>query len=120
MKRLSKDVDADVQASFVKVKGRRVMSAGVVGANDNVSGETTGLLYSAHKVGRVLAGTERGRDPCSERIYSWNETNDGGVRVRTDQRVYVADQLVLAAGAWNHKLADALDGLAVPERQALA
>ena len=31
-----------------------------------------------------------------------------------------ADRLVLAAGAWNYKLADALSGLAVPERQVLA
>ncbi|MGB9966406.1 N-methyl-L-tryptophan oxidase [Halobacterium hubeiense] len=54
-----------------------------------------------------------------ERVRNWTETNDGGVRVRTDRGVYIADALVLAAGAWNYKLTDALEGLAVPERQAL-
>ncbi|POG54009.1 N-methyl-L-tryptophan oxidase [Haloferax marisrubri] len=73
----------------------------------------------------IIAHTEaaqaRGAEiRARERVEDWAETNDGGVRVRTDRGVYVADALVLAAGAWNYKLADALDGLAIPERQALA
>ncbi|MDS0300335.1 N-methyl-L-tryptophan oxidase [Halogeometricum sp. S1BR25-6] len=68
----------------------------------------------------VLAQANGAEVRAREQVHDWNETNDGGVRVRTDQGVYVADRLVLAAGAWNHKLADALEGLAVPERQALA
>ncbi|MGB9955419.1 N-methyl-L-tryptophan oxidase [Haloferax prahovense] len=73
----------------------------------------------------IIAHTEaaqaRGAEiRARERVEDWAETNDGGVRVRTDRGVYVADALVLAAGAWNYKLASALDGLAVPERQALA
>ena len=55
-----------------------------------------------------------------EGVKDWAETPDGGVRVWTDRGTYVADRLVLAAGAWNAKLTDALDGLAVPERQVLA
>ncbi|MFD1632987.1 N-methyl-L-tryptophan oxidase [Haloplanus ruber] len=55
-----------------------------------------------------------------EAVQDWVPTADGGVRVWTDKAVYEAERLVLAAGAWNYKLADALSGLAVPERQALA
>lgn len=55
-----------------------------------------------------------------EGVRDWAETPDGGVRVWTDRTTYEADKLVLAAGAWNYKLTDALDGLAVPERQVLA
>ncbi|WP_435180312.1 N-methyl-L-tryptophan oxidase [Halorussus sp. AFM4] len=54
-----------------------------------------------------------------EGVSDWAETPDGGVRVWTDKGTYAADGLVLAAGAWNYKLTDALDGLAVPERQVL-
>ncbi|GGN20459.1 N-methyl-L-tryptophan oxidase [Halarchaeum nitratireducens] len=72
-------------------------------------------------VGHTEAAQARGAEiRARERVEDWAETNDGGVRVRTDRGVYVADSLVLAAGAWTHTLADALDGLAVPERQALA
>jgi len=72
-------------------------------------------------IGHTVAAQANGAEiHARERVEDWAETNDGGVRVRTDRGVYVADSLVLAAGAWNYKLADALDGLAVPERQALA
>lgn len=54
-----------------------------------------------------------------ERVRGWEETASG-VRIETDGATYEADRLVLAAGAWNHKFADALEGLAVPERQVLA
>ncbi|WP_129113486.1 N-methyl-L-tryptophan oxidase [Halegenticoccus tardaugens] len=55
-----------------------------------------------------------------ERVTDWSETAEGGVRVETDKGTYEAETLVLAAGAWNRKFADALSGLAVPERQVLA
>ena len=71
----------------------------------------------AHVEGAQAAGAEvRAR----ESVHDWAETPDGGVRVWTDRDTYEADALVLAAGAWNYKLTDALDGLAVPERQVLA
>ena len=53
-------------------------------------------------------------------VLGWEETPDGGVRVETERSTYEAEKLVLAAGAWNSKFTDALDGLAVPERQVLA
>jgi sarcosine oxidase len=72
-------------------------------------------------IGHVEAAQEEGADiRARQRVLDWEETSDGGVRVETPQASYEADSLVLAAGAWNYKLADALDGLAVPERQVLA
>lgn len=71
----------------------------------------------AHVEAAQAAGAEvRAREP----VRDWAETPDGGVRVWTDEATHEADGLVLAAGAWNYKLTDALDGLAVPERQVLA
>jgi sarcosine oxidase len=54
------------------------------------------------------------------RVDGWTETPDGGVRVETVRGTHEASRLVLTAGAWNQELADALEGLAVPERQVLA
>jgi len=54
-----------------------------------------------------------------ERVEDWTAT-ESGVEVETGRGSYGADSLVLAAGAWNATLADALDGLAEPERQVLA
>lgn len=72
-------------------------------------------------VGHTEAAQARGAEiRAREQVEGWAETNDGGIRVRTDRGVYVANALVLAAGAWNYKLASALEGLAVPERQVLA
>ena len=72
-------------------------------------------------IGHVEAAQEEGADiRARQRVLDWTETPDGGVRVETSAGSYEADSLVLAAGAWNYKLADALDGLAVPERQVLA
>ncbi|WP_224336506.1 N-methyl-L-tryptophan oxidase [Haloprofundus halobius] len=71
----------------------------------------------AHVEAAQREGAEiRAREP----VDGWEETPDGGVRVETADATYEADRLVLAAGAWNCKFADALDGLAVPERQVLA
>lgn len=72
----------------------------------------------------IIAHTERAQANgaeirAREAVHDWAETVDGGVRVTTDAGTYIADTLVLAAGAWNYKLVDELDGLAVPERQVL-
>jgi sarcosine oxidase len=55
-----------------------------------------------------------------ERVLEWEPLREGRVRVRTDRGAYEADRLVVTAGAWNGKLLDVLDSLAVPERQVLA
>jgi sarcosine oxidase len=54
-----------------------------------------------------------------ERVLEWTPL-EGGVQVRTDRGLYEADKLVVTAGAWNGRLLDVLDGIAVPERQVLA
>ena len=54
-----------------------------------------------------------------ERTLDWEPTS-GGVRVRTEQGIYEAESLILAAGAWTSKLVPALGAAAVPERQVLA
>ena len=54
-----------------------------------------------------------------ERVLEWN-ASAGGVRVRTERGAYKAGALVVAAGAWAGRLLPDLDGVAVPERQAVA
>lgn len=54
-----------------------------------------------------------------EYVEDWRSTRDG-VRVETDRDSYEADSLVITAGAWTGGFVDALDGVAVPERQVLA
>lgn len=54
-----------------------------------------------------------------EEVLGWEPLGDG-VKVVTDRSAYAADRLVITAGAWNAKLLDVLDGIAVPERQVLA
>jgi sarcosine oxidase len=72
----------------------------------------------AHVEAAQAAGAEI---HAREEVLDWTGTGEGeGVRVETDKGTYAADSLVLAAGAWNYTLADALDGLAIPERQVLA
>jgi sarcosine oxidase len=73
----------------------------------------------------IIAHTQAAQDEgavirAREGVHDWAETAEGGVRVWTDRATYTADRLVLASGAWNYKLTDALEGLAVPERQVLA
>ncbi|MFC7165315.1 N-methyl-L-tryptophan oxidase [Halospeciosus flavus] len=69
----------------------------------------------AHTERAQAAGAEiRGR----EAVHDWTAIDDG-VRVTTADGVYVADKLVLTAGAWAAKHVDALDGVVVPERQVL-
>jgi len=54
-----------------------------------------------------------------ERVVDWRADGDG-VRVRTDQGSYRADDLVLAAGSWAASFVDELEGVAVPERRTMA
>jgi sarcosine oxidase len=73
----------------------------------------------------IIAHTQAAHEAGAEihartQVHDWTETSDGGIRVETDHGSYQASSLVLAAGAWNHKLTDTLDGLAVPERQVLS
>jgi sarcosine oxidase len=65
----------------------------------------------AHRAGATIRARER--------VVGWHPTEDG-VRVETDASVYEADRLVVTAGAWAAQFVDALDGIAVPERQVLA
>jgi len=70
----------------------------------------------AHIDGAVAAGADlHFREP----IVAWEPTGDG-VRVTTDRASYVADRLVICAGAWARKVVPRLSSLAVPERQVLA
>lgn len=71
-----------------------------------------GHVEAAQKAGAIV----HAREP----VEGWTETAAGGVTVETVHETYEADALVLAAGAWNRKLAGALQGLARPERQVLA
>ncbi|WP_247002769.1 N-methyl-L-tryptophan oxidase [Halosolutus gelatinilyticus] len=66
----------------------------------------------AHRAGATIRARER--------VVDWRSTPDGGVRVETDHGEYEADSLVITAGAWAARFVDALDGVAVPERQVLA
>jgi sarcosine oxidase len=71
-------------------------------------------------VSYVMAAQARGAEiHAHEKVLEW-EPLKGGVRVRTDRSTYEADKLVVTAGAWDADLLDVLQGLAVPERQALA
>ena len=54
-----------------------------------------------------------------ERVLGWDMLADERVAVRTDAGRYVAEKLVICGGAWAAKLAPALAGAALPERQAL-
>lgn len=68
-------------------------------------------VEAAQKLGAEVHGRET--------VVGWDAIGDG-VRVTTDRDVYEADRLVVVAGPWTYELIDALQGLAVPERQVLA
>ncbi|NUB90130.1 N-methyl-L-tryptophan oxidase [Haloterrigena sp. SYSU A121-1] len=71
-------------------------------------------------VGHVETAQAAGAEVrARERVLEWEPTADEGVRVETDRGTYEAENMVLAAGAWNYKFTDVLEGLAVPERQVL-
>lgn len=65
------------------------------------------------------AQREGARIQARERVIDW-EPHEGGVRVETDRDEYTADNLVIASGAWAGKQIEALEGIAVPQRQVLA
>lgn len=67
-------------------------------------------VQQAHQNGATIRARER--------VRSWQSIS-GGVRVTTDKRTYVADRLVITAGAWASKLLNSLETHAVPERQVL-
>ncbi|HEX6655172.1 MAG TPA: N-methyl-L-tryptophan oxidase [Candidatus Limnocylindria bacterium] len=55
-----------------------------------------------------------------ERVVGWEPAADGGVRIMSDRGSYLADRLVICAGAWAGRMIPSLAPLAVPERQVLA
>lgn len=67
----------------------------------------------------VEAQREGARVQARERVTGWKPEGDG-VRVTTDRGEYTADDLVITSGAWAYKHVDALEGIAVPQRQVLA
>ena len=70
----------------------------------------------AHIDGAVAAGADlHFREP----VVAWEPAGDG-VRVTTDRGSYMADRLVICAGAWARTVVPRLSSLAVPERQVLA
>ena len=54
-----------------------------------------------------------------ERVLAWEILPDERILLRGDGGKYTAEKLVICGGAWAAKLAPALEGKAVPERQAL-
>ncbi len=56
---------------------------------------------------------------ANERTLEWQPT-ESGVRVRTENGEYEAENLVITAGAWASKLLPSLSAAAIPERQVLA
>ncbi|HLZ07828.1 MAG TPA: FAD-dependent oxidoreductase, partial [Chloroflexota bacterium] len=61
----------------------------------------------AHVVAAQALGAEiHGR----ERVLEWKSTSDGIV-VQTDRGSYVADRVVISAGAWTSSLVDGMDAL---------
>ena len=70
----------------------------------------------AHAAGARAAGAEL---RAGEGVTHW-EPIPAGVRVHTPNGSYEAARLVLTAGSWNGKLAEALAPLLQPERQVLA
>lgn len=71
-------------------------------------------------VAHVRAALDHGATVhARERVVDWESTADG-VRVDTDRGTYLADRLVVAAGAWAADSVDALDGVLEPCRHATA
>ena len=67
----------------------------------------------------ALAQHHGARLRTGERVVGWDMLADGRVQVRSDSGLYHTQKLVICGGAWAYKLATALAGKAVPERQAL-
>lgn len=78
------------------------------------------LLSEATMRVHAEAATAHGAElRFEEPVRGWEATGDGGVRVTTDLGTYVAERLVICAGAWARQLVSRLERLAVPERQVL-
>ncbi|MDJ0752543.1 MAG: N-methyl-L-tryptophan oxidase [Ardenticatenaceae bacterium] len=73
---------------------------------------TINFVEAAHHYGAEIHGREE--------VLAYQPTPEGGVKVFTNRSEYEADRLVITAGAWNADLVPMLNGLATPERQALA
>ena len=77
------------------------------------------LLPERCIVAHVEAARERGAEVHeNETVLEWEPTAHG-VRVVSDSGEYLADRLVITAGAWASKLVPSLNALAIPERQVL-
>lgn len=63
---------------------------------------------------QALGAEVHGREP----VLAWEPVGEG-VQVRTARGTYMADRLVITAGAWAGKLLPQLSAAAVPERQVL-
>ncbi|MDQ6919556.1 MAG: N-methyl-L-tryptophan oxidase, partial [Candidatus Dormibacteraeota bacterium] len=74
------------------------------------------LCIDAHATGARAAGAEI---RLGEAVTAW-EAISGRVRVQTTRGSYEAARLVLTAGSWNGKLAEALAPVLKPERQVVA
>jgi sarcosine oxidase len=72
---------------------------------------TIAHVEAAHGAGATVRARER--------VLDWSETTDG-VRVRTDEGRYAADELVLTAGPWTRELVPGLVGEAEPVRAVMA
>jgi sarcosine oxidase len=72
---------------------------------------TVAYVEAAHQLGAEIHGRET--------VLNWKPDGDGVV-VTTDRDQYLADSLVITAGAWNPDLLPILNNLALPERQVLA
>ncbi|MBA2450064.1 MAG: N-methyl-L-tryptophan oxidase [Chloroflexi bacterium] len=78
------------------------------------------LLSERCIVAHVVAAQAHGAEiRARERVLAWEPLGEG-VRVETEKGAYVAERLVVTAGAWAATLIPELAPLAVPERQVLA
>lgn len=78
------------------------------------------LLAEATMRAHAEAATAHGAElRFEEPVRGWEPLADGGVRVTTDLATYVAERVVICAGAWARQLVPRLERLAVPERQVL-
>lgn len=77
------------------------------------------VLAEASVAAHVRLARAAGADiHTRERVLGW-DSDDHGVRVRTDTDDYAASRLVISAGAWLGELVPALQAVARPERQVL-
>ena len=78
------------------------------------------VLSERSIVAYANAAMSAGAEIHAREIVSGWEPDQGGVRVFTDRGEYIAERLVITAGAWTAGMIPILEDLAVPERQVLA